>query len=146
MSAEAELTTWQGRASGLLGLLGMHPWAAHGWRQLAAHLMRLDTPAVANRVPSLSNSREEMMLLDWRREGRGTSATSCSGQGRWGVVGEGEEGFGEELQQVAAAAGREGGAGAALAQAQAQLRPGLIYSLEHRRDGVQGRAGPSHPP
>ena len=92
MSAEAELTTWQGRASGLLGLLGMHPWAAHGWRQLAAHLMRLDTPAVANRVPSLSNSREEMMLLDWRREGRGTSATSCSGQGRWGVVGEGEEG------------------------------------------------------
>lgn len=47
----------------------------------SAHLMRLETPAVANRVPSLSNSSEEMMLLllePPRSEWRGISARICT--------------------------------------------------------------------
>lgn len=49
------------------------------------HLMRLDTPAVANSAPSRSNSREEMMEeAPGRSEGRGISATGCRGEKRGG--------------------------------------------------------------
>ena len=61
------------------------------------HLMRLDTPAVANRAPSRSNSMAEMMeeeagAVPPRDEGRWISATSCSSTG----AGEGQLGVGRQ--------------------------------------------------